>query len=124
MRDIAARASTRVGWPIMASQIILASVALGAVALAMNVLGAVKTPTYRTFRPEGAGPHPAVVFAAGCSGFAPPLAPKAYERAAERLRGQGYVVIFADYLGRRGLKSCVSGRVSRSEAGKDIVAAA
>jgi dienelactone hydrolase len=71
-----------------------------------------------------AGPHPAVVFASGCSGFAPSVAPKAYERAAEQLRVQGYAVLFADYLGRRGLKSCISGRISRSDAGKDVVAAA
>jgi dienelactone hydrolase len=64
------------------------------------------------------------VFASGCSGFAPSVAPKAYERAAEQLRGQGYLVLFADYLGRRGLESCVSGRISRSAAGKDVVAAA
>ena len=26
---------------------------------------------YRVFRPDGAGPHPAVAFVSGCSGFAP-----------------------------------------------------
>lgn len=81
-------------------------------------------PRYRTFHPAGAGPHPAVVFASGCSGFAPSVAPKAYERTAEHLRTQGYLVLFADYLGRRGLQSCASGRISLSDAGKDVVAAA
>jgi len=40
------------------------------------------------------------------------------------MRGQGYVVLFADALGRRGLKSCFSGRINRTDAGKDVVAAA
>jgi dienelactone hydrolase len=105
-------------------RLVLACAALGAVALATTGLAGAQTPNYRTFQPDGAGPHPAVVFASGCSGFAPPMAPKAYERAAEQLRSQGYLVLFADYLGRRGLKTCNSGRVSRSEAGKDVVAAA
>jgi dienelactone hydrolase len=108
----------------MTLRFILASVAIGAVALGTNGLAWAQTPDYRTFQPQGAGPHPAVVFASGCSGFAPSVAPKAYERAAEQLRGQGYLVFFADYLGRRGLSSCVSGRISRSDAGKDVVAAA
>jgi len=34
------------------------------------------------------------------------------------------VVLFADYLGKRGLKNCSSSRISRSEAGKDVVVAA
>jgi dienelactone hydrolase len=83
-----------------------------------------QTPEYRTFLPDGAGPHPAVVFAPGCSGFAPSVAPKSYERSAERLRGQGYVVLFADYFGRRGLTNCASGRLNLRDAGKDVVAAA
>lgn len=100
--------------------------ALGAIAIALapNGFASAQTPDYRIFQPHGAGPHPAVVFASGCSGFAPAVAPKAYERTAEHLRGQGYVVLFADYLGRRGLTSCVSGRISRSDATRDVVAAA
>jgi dienelactone hydrolase len=108
----------------MTLRLILAVVAIGTVALGTNGLAYAQTSDYRTFQPQGAGPHPAVVFASGCSGFAPSVAPKAYERAAEQLRGQGYVVLFADYLGRRGLSSCASGRISRSDAGKDVVAAA
>ncbi|HEU4371449.1 MAG TPA: dienelactone hydrolase family protein [Methylomirabilota bacterium] len=106
------------------TSIVLAVVAIGAVALGTNGLAYAQTPDYRIFQPQGAGPHPAVVFASGCSGFAPSVAPTAYERTAGQLRGQGYLVLFADYLGRRGLKSCVSGRISRSDAGKDVVAAA
>jgi dienelactone hydrolase len=107
----------------MTVRLVLASVVVGAVALGTNGLASAQTPDYRTFQPHGAGPHPAVVFASGCSGFTPSVAPKAYERAAERLRDQGYLVLFADYLGRRGLESCATGRISLSDAGKDIVAA-
>ena len=97
--------------------------------MAAGVLAAVcpagaQAPAYRTFQPDGPGPHPAVVFAPGCSGFAPSIAPKDYERKAERLRGEGYVVLFADYFARRGLTNCVSGRISIGDAGKDLVAAA
>ena len=76
---------------------------------------------YRIFRPDGSGPHPGVVFASGCSGF---TVSKEYVLLAEELRGQGYVVVFADYLGRRNLKVCDGGAVSLSDAGKDVVAAA
>ena len=79
---------------------------------------------YRSFRPEGPGPHPAVVFVSGCSGFSPSFAPGAYERIAEQLRSQGYMVIFADYLGRRNLKSCAGGAISHADAAKELVAAA
>jgi dienelactone hydrolase len=108
----------------MTLRLLLASVAIGAFALGTNGFACAQIPDYRTFQPHGTGPHPAVVFASGCSGFAPSVAPKAYERAAEQLRAQGYLVLFADYLGRRGLTSCASGRISLSDAGKDIVAAA
>jgi dienelactone hydrolase len=108
----------------MTLRLFLAIVAIGAVALGTRGVASAQTPDYRTFQPHGAGPYPAVVFASGCSGFAPSVAPKAYERVAEQLRGQGYLVLFADYLGRRGLKTCISGRSSRSDAGKDVVAAA
>jgi dienelactone hydrolase len=104
-------------------RLILAALAMSAIALG-NVVARAQTSEYRTFQPAGPGPHPAVVFASGCSGFTPSVAPKAYERSAEQLRAQGYLVVFADYLGRRGLKSCASGRISLSEAGKDVVAAA
>ena len=76
---------------------------------------------YRIFQPDGPGHHPGVVFASGCSGF---TVSQEYVRLAEELRDQGYVVVFADYLGRRNLKVCDGGAVSLSDAGKDIVAAA
>jgi dienelactone hydrolase len=78
---------------------------------------------YRTFRPDAPGPHPAVVFVSGCDGFAPSIAPTLYERRAEHLRAEGHFVIFADYLGRRGLKTC-AGPVTHEDAARDVVSAA
>jgi dienelactone hydrolase len=78
---------------------------------------------YRIFRPDGLGPHPAVVFASGCDGFAPPIAPRLYERRAEHLRALGHIVIFADYLGRRGLKTC-GGPITHEDAARDVLSAA
>lgn len=78
---------------------------------------------YRTFRPDGPGPHPAVIFVSGCSGFAPSFAPGAYERVAEQLRGQGHMVVFADYLGRWNLKSCAGAPITHADAAKELVAA-
>jgi dienelactone hydrolase len=88
---------------------------------ASHVLAGTGDETYRTFRPEGSGPHPGAVFAPGCSGFS---WSEEYVRLAEELRDRGYVVVFADYLGRRNIKVCDGGAVTQSEAGKDIVAAA
>jgi dienelactone hydrolase len=78
---------------------------------------------YRMFRPNAPGPFPAVVFVSGCDGFAPSRAPASYERRAEHFRAQGYIVIFADYLGRRGLKSC-AGSITHKDAAQDLVSAA
>ena len=77
---------------------------------------------YKIFRPEGPRPHPAVVFLSGCSGFTPSFAPKHYELVAEQFRTKGYVVVFADYLGRRGLTDCFG--FGASDAAGDLVAAA
>ena len=80
-------------------------------------------PRYRTVRPDGPGPHPAVVFVPGCDGFAPSFAPTLYDRRAAHFRAQGYVVVFADYLGRRGLKTC-AGPVTHDDAARELVSAA
>jgi len=77
---------------------------------------------YRTFRPAGAGPHPAAALVSGCDGFAPALSPTLYERRAERLRALGHVVIFVDYLGPRGLRTC-AGPVTHDDAARDLLAA-
>jgi dienelactone hydrolase len=79
---------------------------------------------YRVFKPDGPGPHAGVVFVSGCSGFAPSFAPGAYERIAEQLRGQGHMVVFADYLGRWNLKSCAGAPITHADAAKELVAAA
>ena len=76
----------------------------------------------RTLRPDGPGPFPTVLFVSGCSGFAPALSPKYYGQTAERLRSQGYLVIFVDYLGTRSLASC-AGTIGHEEVGRDIAAA-
>jgi len=51
------------------------------------------------------------------------MAPTVYERRAERLRALGHVVIFVDYLGRRGLKTC-AGPVTHDDAARDLLSAA
>jgi dienelactone hydrolase len=79
--------------------------------------------TYRTVRPDGAGPHPAVIFLSGCDGFTPSIAPRLYDRRADQFRALGHIVVFADYLGRRGLKTC-AGPVTHDDAARDLVAAA
>ena len=79
---------------------------------------------YRTFRPDGPAPYPAVIFVSGCSGFTPSFAPRAYERIAEQFQTQGYLVVFADYLGRRGLTSCAGASITHADAAKDVIAVA
>jgi dienelactone hydrolase len=65
-----------------------------------------------------------VAFVSGCSGFAPVGARKFYERTAEKLRGQGYIVLFVDYVGRRGLQNCARApMVTEADAAKDLVSA-
>jgi len=78
----------------------------------------------RIFRPDGPGPYPAVLFVPGCDGFAPPMAPHLYERRAAEFRGRGYLVVFVDYLGRRGLKSCAAGSITHDDAARDLIAEA
>ena len=78
---------------------------------------------YRSFQPDGPGPHPAVILLSGCDGFRPSNAPAVYERRAEHLRALGQIVVFADYLGRRGLKTC-AGPVTHEDAARDLVSAA
>lgn len=78
---------------------------------------------YRVFRPEGAGPHPAVAFVSGCSGFAPAWSRTFYERVAETFRARGHIVLFVDYVGRRGLQNCARGPVSEEDVAQDLVTA-
>src|SRR2546427_2375096 len=78
---------------------------------------------YRIFRPDARGSHPAVALVSGCDGFTPQIAPALYERRAEDLRALGHVVIFVDYLGRRGLKTC-AGPITHDDAARDLMSAA
>src|SRR5262245_9244027 len=80
-------------------------------------------PKFRIFRPDSPGPHPAVALVSGCDGFAPSLAPALYTRRAEHLRALGHVVVFVDYLGRRGLKTC-AGPVTHADAARDLTSTA
>ena len=91
--------------------------------VAMSWVVAASAAEYRTFRPDGDGPFPALVFVSGCSVFAPSVAPNAYTSAAERFRKEGFFVIFVDYLGTRGLKQCSLTTIPHEEAARDVVAA-
>src|SRR5262245_8673789 len=87
-------------------------------------LGQMPAAKQRIFRPDGPGPYPAVLFVPGCDGFAPPMAPRLYERRAAEFRGRGYLVVFVDYLGRRGLTSCAAGSITHDDAARDVIVAA
>jgi dienelactone hydrolase len=78
---------------------------------------------YRIVRPPGDGPHPAVLFVSGCSGFAPHEAPDHYPRVAAEFAARGFVVVFVDYLGARGFGVCGQ-RISPGDIAPDILAAA
>ena len=105
--------------------------ALVAVALLAGVAGEPRPsasqqpaePQYRVVRPEGQGPHPALLFVSGCSGFTPHEAPLHYGRVADEFAARGYVVIFVDYLGARGRDIC-GGVVRPGDVAGDILAAA
>lgn len=86
--------------------------------------GFAQTPDarYRIFRPDTPGSHPAVALVSGCDGFTPQVSPALYERRAEHLRALGHIVIFVDYLGRRGLKTC-AGSITHDDAARDLVSA-
>src|SRR5215467_2387 len=66
---------------------------------------------YHIVRPPGDGPHLAVLFVSGCSGFAPHEAPDHYPRVAAEFAARGFVVVFVDYLGARGRQVC-GGKIS------------
>jgi dienelactone hydrolase len=105
--------------------------ALVAVALLAGVAGEPRPsssqqpaePRYRVVRPAGQGPHPALLFVSGCSGFTPHEAPHHYGRVADEFAARGYVVVFVDYLGARGRDSC-GGAVPPADVAEDILAAA
>lgn len=59
----------------------------------------------------------------GCSGFAPHEAPSHYGRLADDFAARGFVVVFVDYLGRRGRETC-GGTVRPADVVGDILVAA
>ena len=84
------------------------AIVTGAVGLAVHAASrqASSVDPYRVVLPRRPGPHPALLFVSGCSGFAPDEARDHYPRVAEAFAAQGFVVVFVDYLGARGRKSC------------------
>ena len=80
--------------------------------------------SYHLIRPEGDGPFPAVMLLSSCTGFSrSALIHAHYLHAAERLRDQGYVVLFVDFIGTRDLQSCRQG-LKHEEVAQDIIDAA
>src|SRR5271165_1662022 len=66
------------------------------------------------YRPDGEGPFPAVVALHGCAGLGKDGIAERYRDWAERLANIGFVVLFPDSFGSRGLGSQC--RVSKREA--------
>ncbi|NVO17129.1 MAG: dienelactone hydrolase family protein [Rhodoplanes sp.] len=63
------------------------------------------TLTAALFRPDGAGPFPAVVALHGCGGLAKESLDPRYRDWAKALNDRGFVVLFPDSFGSRGLGS-------------------
>jgi dienelactone hydrolase len=80
------------------------------------------TEPYRMLSPAGDAPHPAVLLVPGCSGFVATNGVNPYDERAGELQAAGYVVVFVDYIGRRGMSNCA--HVGKAEVGADILEAA
>jgi dienelactone hydrolase len=78
----------------------------------------------RLYRPEGAGPFPAVVALHDCGGLAsrPNTEVQLYDEWAHHLVAQGFVVLFPDSFGSRGIGSQCRERDRKVHASKDRVA--
>ncbi|RAI38928.1 dienelactone hydrolase family protein [Rhodoplanes roseus] len=74
------------------------------------------------FRPDGAGPFPAVVALHGCAGLGKERLDPRYRDWAETLTGKGFVVLFPDSFGSRGLGSQCRVRPRTVSAERDRVA--
>lgn len=113
-------AALAVGLSLVLSQIAAAT----AVAADDDMVGRRQAlePYFRTYRPDGSGPSPALLFVSGCFGFASRSA-QSYTDMAEGWRAKGYVVIFVDYLAARGMNRC-SGYPTTDDVGKDVLAVA
>jgi dienelactone hydrolase len=76
------------------------------------------------YRPEGSGPFPAVVALHDCGGLAdrPKTTAQLYDEWANRLVGQGFVVLFPDSFASRGLGSQCRVRDRKVRASRQRVA--
>jgi dienelactone hydrolase len=74
------------------------------------------------YRPEGQGPFPAIVAMHGCDGLAAqaPI-PERYRDWGERLAGAGFVVLFPDSFGARGLGPQCNASTRSQRSGRDRV---
>lgn len=79
---------------------------------------------YRLLRPAGAGPFPAVMLVPGASGFQPARIQSLYGPIAEKLRENGYVVVFVDYHAAYGLPKGPIARIGREDFSRAILASA
>jgi dienelactone hydrolase len=79
-------------------------------------------PYFHTYRPDGSGPFPALLFVSGCVGFAYPDYARSFTDMAEGWRARGYVVAFVDWLQARGEEHCFG--ETASEIAKDVLATA
>jgi dienelactone hydrolase len=77
---------------------------------------------YRTWPPPGNGPHPAVLFVPGCSGFTGKNGINVYDERASELQAAGHLVVYVDYIGRRMQTNCA--HVLQDEVAQDILEAA
>lgn len=77
---------------------------------------------FRTYRPDGSGPFPALLFVSGCFGFAHGTSAQSYTDMAEGWRAKGYVVVFVDYLAARGRDRCSA--ITTADIGEDVLAVA
>lgn len=71
----------------------------------VRIPGRDTTLTAALFRPDGSGPFPAVVALHGCGGLGKDSLDPRYRDWAKILNGRGFVVLFPDSFGSRGLGS-------------------
>ena len=77
---------------------------------------------FHSYRPNGPGPFPAILFVSGCVGFSYPDYAQSFTDMAKDWRARGYVVAFVDWLRARGEEHCFG--ETASEVAKDVLAAA
>src|SRR5215813_6298660 len=85
--------------------------------------GSLKLKAY-VYRPTGDGPHPAVIALHACGGLSGRSGPVAgrYRDWGERLSAAGFVVLFPDSFGSRGLASQCTVRERRARSSHERVA--